>query len=88
MVGAPKYSRRLSWAGDILQAIHKGIQHYYSPNYDLPKQRRVLVLLSHCQGIQEKQRMTETPIMRLLNFSKVFELMCDASGISIGEVLS
>ena len=35
-----------------------------------------------------KQRMTETPTMRLPDFSKVFEGMCGASGISKGRVLS
>ena len=35
-----------------------------------------------------KQRMTEAPVMRLPDLSKAFEVMCDASGISIGGVLS
>ena len=35
-----------------------------------------------------KQKMTEALIMRLLDFTKPFEVKCDASGIGIGGVLS
>ena len=35
-----------------------------------------------------KRMMTEAPVMRLPNFSKAFEVTCDASELAIGDVLS
>ena len=35
-----------------------------------------------------KKRMTEAPVMRLSDFTKAFEITCDASGIGICGVLS
>eukprot|EP00253_Pinus_taeda_P019171 PITA_19171 len=35
-----------------------------------------------------KKKITERPILRLLDFNKLFQVRCDASGIAIGAVLS
>lgn len=35
-----------------------------------------------------KKKIIERPIPRLLNFQKLFQVRCDASGIEIGAILS
>jgi len=37
---------------------------------------------------QVKKLMAKTLVMRLLDFSKVFEVTCDALGLAIGDMLS
>jgi len=35
-----------------------------------------------------KKKITESPILRLSYFKKIFQVRCDASGMTIGAVLS
>ena len=37
---------------------------------------------------QVKKLMAETLVMRLLDFSKIFEVICDTLGLAIGDMLS
>jgi len=69
--------------------IHKRIQHYYDPNYGCLEKEESQWSGTATKTFKEiKQRMTKVPVMRLPDFSKALEVMCDASGIDIGGVLS
>ena len=60
-----------------------------SPITDCMKQGEFVWTKAAAKAFTEvKQKMIEAPIMRLHNFTKPFEVECDASGIGIGGVLS
>ena len=60
-----------------------------SPITDYMKQREFVWTKATAKAFNEiKQKMIETPVMRLPDFTKLFEVECDASGIGIGGVLS
>lgn len=60
-----------------------------SPITDCMKQREFAWTKATTKAFNEvKQKMTEAPTIRLPDFTKPFEVECDALGIGIGEVLS
>ena len=60
-----------------------------SPIADYMKQGEFVWTKATPEAFNEvKQKMTEAPVMRLPDFTKSFEVECDASGIGIGGVFS
>ena len=60
-----------------------------SPITDCMKQGEFVWTKAATKAFNEvKQKMIEAPVMRLPNFTKPFEVECDASGIGIRGVLS
>ena len=60
-----------------------------SPIADYMKQGEFVWTKATLEAFNEvKQKMTEALVMRLPDFTKSFEMECDASGIGIGGVLS
>ena len=67
----------------------KGFSTIMFPIIDFMNQREFIWTKVAIKTFNEvKQKMTEAPIMRLPDFTKPFEVKCDALGIGIGGVLS
>jgi len=67
----------------------EGFSSIMAPITDCLKKEEFQWSVVNANAFKEiKQCMTEAPVMRISDFSKVFEVMCDASGIGIGGVLS
>jgi len=67
----------------------KGFSTIMSPITDCLKQGEFQWSKGPNRAFEEvKKKMTEALVMRLPDFTKVFEVECDASGVDIGGVLS
>jgi hypothetical protein len=67
----------------------QGFSTIMSPITDCMKQREFKWTNAAIKAfIEIKKKMTKAPVIRLLDFTKPFELECDVSGLGIGGVLS
>ena len=67
----------------------KGFNTIMSPITDCMKQGEFVWTKATAKAFNEiKQKMIEAPVMHFPNFTKLFEVECDASSIGIGGVLS
>ena len=60
-----------------------------APIIDCMKKNQFIQTKATTKAFEEiKKRLTETLVLQLPDFSKVFEVACDASNVGIGGVLS
>ena len=67
----------------------RGFNNFTSPIIDCLKKGTFLLTKAASKAFHELQKsMTQAHVHSLLNFSKVFEVTCDASGVGLGGILS
>ena len=69
----------------------RNISGIYTPMLDMmKKENQPFFRIEAVEKIFQtlKKKITETPILRLPDFNKIFQVCCDASGTAIGVVLS
>jgi hypothetical protein len=86
MANSPKSirSQELSRLGHIFSAIYSQFQHNYGPNHRVLKEKKFVWSTTAAKAFTEiKKKMGQAPVLKLPNFSKIFEVACDASHVGI-----
>jgi len=88
VAGAQKYSvRTFHGMATFYRQFIKGFSTIMAPIMNFVKREEFQWLIAAAHAFKEIKQ-SKVPVIRLLDFSKVFEVICDTSGIGISRVLN
>ncbi|RVW99465.1 Transposon Ty3-G Gag-Pol polyprotein [Vitis vinifera] len=81
--------QKLPWFGYALPTIYSQFNTIMALITECLKEKKILWSVAAAKAFSKiKKRMGQAPILKLPDFSKIFEVACDASLVGIGGVLS